>query len=136
MDTNDGLLLKVVSYLNRDGLIMTFAKLLEDRERTSVLANERTYAAWARTGITSMVAGLGVEKFFVVEKNFYVSRTVVVVLLVYSILTFVLGIWRYIHIDARLKSSRVSGAPSLLLLIMSALLCGVSILVLCSLWLK
>lgn len=31
----------------------------------TVLANERTYAAWLRTGIAALAAGLAIEKFMV-----------------------------------------------------------------------
>ena len=114
---------------------MTLEKLLEEKERTSVLANERTYAAWTRTGITAMAAGLGIERFLGGVIPDYIVRAISMSLLLFSILAFILGIWRYIHVGSRLKSNRVSGAPSPILLLMSIMLCFVSLMALIGLWL-
>jgi len=113
---------------------MTIDKLLEDQERTSVLANERTYAAWSRTGITAMAAGLAIERFLggVIPDSLVLSISMS--LLLTSLMAFVLGIWRYIHVAARLKSNRVSGAPSPLLLLMSIVMCFVSLLAIIGIW--
>lgn len=111
-------------------------KKLESMERTSVLANERTYAAWVRTGLTSLAAGLGIEKFLgdgsVMSSE--LIRTISVILLAISGLCFFLAAWRYQHVGVRMVSTHVSGAPITLMIIISLLLILTSVLALVGIW--
>lgn len=108
----------------------------ESSERTSVLANERTYAAWVRTGLNSLAAGLGIEKFLydgtVIPNE--ITRTIAVVLLLTSGTCFFLAAWRYQHVGVRMVSTHVSGAPIFLMNMLSALLVITSILALVGIW--
>ncbi|MEC7838462.1 MAG: DUF202 domain-containing protein [Chlamydiota bacterium] len=108
----------------------------ESSERTSVLANERTYAAWLRTGLTALAAGLGIEKFLgdgsVIPIN--LIRIVSISLLSLSTACFYLAAWRYQHVGVRLVSSHVSGAPVWLLVLISGILCCVTLITLVGLW--
>lgn len=109
----------------------------ESSERTSVLANERTYAAWVRTGLTSLAAGLGIEKFFndgsVIPNE--LTRIIAIVLLLTSSTCFFLAAWRYQHVGIRMVSTHVSGAPIFLMNILSAILTITALLALLGIWL-
>lgn len=109
----------------------------EDSERTSVLANERTYAAWLRTGLTALAAGLGIEKFLgdgsVIPNE--MIRTITLILIATSGFCFYLAAWRYQHVGIRMMSCHVSGAPIFLMVILSAFLVLTSVLALIGLWL-
>lgn len=95
---------------------------VEGRERTSVLANERTYAAWVRTGLTSLAAGAGFERFFGDVIPHPVNRAIAITLIGCSALFFYLAAWRYHHVGTRLITYRISGAPVTLLNILSGML--------------
>lgn len=109
----------------------------EHSERTSVLANERTYAAWLRTGLTALAAGLGVEKFLgdgsVIPDE--LTRTISVTLIGTSAFCFYLAAWRYQHVGVRMVSSHVSGAPISLMVILSIIMVIASVLALVGIWL-
>ncbi|MGA8163688.1 MAG: DUF202 domain-containing protein [Waddliaceae bacterium] len=107
---------------------------LEERERTSVLANERTYNAWMRTGMTALATGLGVERFLSGVIPFFIMRTTSMVLLLFSILCFILGAWRYQHVGTRIPIFRISGAPEYLLVFTSAVLSIAAALALIEVW--
>jgi len=95
---------------------------LEEKERTSVLANERTYAAWIRTGLAALITGLAIERFLEGVIPFVIVRTISISLLLLSIISFDLGDWRYQHVGARIPTFHVSGAPVGLLIGISAYL--------------
>jgi putative membrane protein len=104
----------------------------ESLERTSVLANERTYAAWVRTGLTALASGLGIEEFLgdgsVVPAG--ITRAISLILLASSGLCFFLAAWRYQHVGVRMVSTHVSGAPISLMIFLSTVLITVSLLAL------
>jgi inner membrane protein YidH len=109
----------------------------ESSERTSVLANERTYAAWLRTGLTALAAGLGIEKFLadgsVIPSE--LTRTISVTLIATSGFCFYLAAWRYQHVGMRMVSSHVSGAPISFMVFLSFVLVMTSVLALIGIWL-
>jgi len=109
----------------------------ESSERTSVLANERTYAAWLRTGLTALAASLGIEKFLGDGSVMpdHLIRIVSISLLLLSTSCFYLAAWRYYHVGVRLVSSHVSGAPVWLLVTISGILATVTLLTLVGLFL-
>ncbi|MCB1112873.1 MAG: DUF202 domain-containing protein [Chlamydiales bacterium] len=94
----------------------------ESMERTSVLANERTYAAWIRTGLTSLATGLAVAKFLVGSLPPYHAEFIALILITFGGLCFALAAWRYDHVAQRLVSTHVSGAPRLFLVFLSSML--------------
>lgn len=93
--------------------------LAEDR---TVLANERTYAAWARTGLTALAAWVAVEKLMVDIVPDWSIRAIAVSLLAFATATFVIGFWRYHRTSSRLRSGFISTFPSLLVGALTALL--------------
>jgi len=109
---------------------------MESMERTSVLANERTYAAWLRTGLTAFAAALAMEKFLGGTIPSHFIRFCSMVFLAMSALCFFLAAWRYKHVENRMVSASVSGAPVSLLCVLSGLLMITSILAIFGLWIK
>jgi putative membrane protein len=112
---------------------------LDDRtgyalDRT-VLANERTYAAWIRTGLTTLVAGLAVEKFMVDSMSGWAFQIIAVILIVYSMVAFIIAAWRYNHLGLKLVHLDIKSIPSLVTTGASVLLVLCSILALSGLWL-
>lgn len=109
--------------------------MLESKDHSTVLANERTYAAWVRTGLASLATGLGIEKFLGEVIPDPVIRAISMSLFSFSILAFILGAWRYVHIESLLPSSKVTGAPVPLLLLLTILLVLVTLLAMIGVWL-
>ena len=78
---------------------------VESRTRTH-LANERTYLAWFRTGITLIALGLAAAQFLThdVEADWPVVRMLATVLVLTGIFVVGVGVWRYrddrVRIDA------------------------------------
>jgi len=105
------------------------------KELTSVLANERTYAAWTRTGLTALVTGLGVAKFLhgVLPERFI--PIIAMVLFFCSASFFILAAWRYTHVGVRMKTTKVAGASTIILIILASLLGLVSIAAAVGIWL-
>jgi len=94
----------------------------ESSERTSVLANERTYAAWVRTGLTALATGLAIEKFLGGVVPDWSIRINSCILIAFSGICFFLAAWRYQHVGVRMSSQHVTGAPTGLLIIISVFL--------------
>ena len=68
---------------------------VESRTRTH-LANERTYLAWFRTGITLIALGLAAAQFLTrVAADWPVVRMLATVLVVTGIFVVGVGFWRY-----------------------------------------
>lgn len=104
-------------------------------EHNTVLANERTYSAWLRTGITALATGLGIERFLGGVIPDPVIRAISMSLLLFSIVAFALGAWRYVHVGGMLQTHRVFGAPAPLLMLISLLLAFSSLLAMIGVWL-
>ncbi len=111
-----------------------FDTVLEEQERTSVLANERTYAAWIRTGLTSLAAGVAMERLLLTIIPPFTNRLIGTILIACSGLFFLLAAWRYWYVGSRLRSSRVSGTPIVILCLISFCLIIVSLIALLGVW--
>lgn len=103
-------------------------------ECNAILANERTYAAWVRTGLAAFVTGLGVEKFLggVIPDPFI--RITAIVMFFCSILFFTLSLWRFKHVAGHLASEKVYGAPLPILAVITLMLVIVVMLSLFGIW--
>jgi len=99
------------------------------------LANERTYAAWLRTGLSALAAGLAVEKFVVEVLPGWSVRLIAIVLIAVSAAAFGLAGWRFSHLGVRLEAAEVKSVPSTVTAIMSAVLVASSVVALICLWL-
>lgn len=77
----------------------------------TVLANERTFQAWIRTGLAALVSGLGVAKFLQGTMPQAVLVTVVSILILFSTLAFLLSAWRYSHLHLRIVHLDIDATP-------------------------
>ncbi len=108
----------------------------DHKEVTSILANERTYAAWIRTGLTSLATGLVVAKFLPGTISWHIVQIMTITLLLSSALSFYLAAWRYIHVSRRLETTKIFGAPIMLLAIGSGFLILISALAIYGIWVR
>ena len=69
---------------------------VESRTRTH-LANERTYLAWFRTGITLIALGLAAAQFLTLESSggFPIVHVLATILVLPGIFVVGVGFWRY-----------------------------------------
>jgi len=104
------------------------------KELTSVLANERTFAAWTRTGLTALVTGLAVAKFLhgVLPEKFI--PVIATILFFCSAIFFALAAWRYSHVGSRMKTTKVAGASTIMLIVLATLLGIVSVAAVIGIW--
>lgn len=63
-------------------------------ERT-LLAKERTFSAWSRTGISAMVAGIGIARFLSSVSSPWVARTLGIILVATGAAIYVIGFLSY-----------------------------------------
>jgi putative membrane protein len=105
------------------------------KELTSVLANERTFAAWTRTGLAALVTGLAVAKFLHGTLPDVFIPIISMTLFFCSASFFGLAAWRYSHVGFRMKTTRVAGASTFLLIGLATLLGLVSVGTALGIWL-
>ena len=79
----------------------------------TVLANERTSAAWIRTGLGAMVAGLAIEHLLIEVYPSWIIRGLAVALIIFSAAAFLIGAWRYSHLGIKLGPLDVKTIPTL-----------------------
>ena len=76
----------------------------------SHLANERTFLAWLRTGLALIVVGIGAAQFLNLDRNLIPGlRTVsdfAAVLIVFGMLTVIIGRARYMQSRARIDTAQ------------------------------
>ncbi len=96
----------------------------------TVLANERTFQAWIRTGLAALVSGLGVAKFLQGTMPQAVLLTVVSILILFSTLAFLLSAWRYSHLHLRIMHLDIDATPMWLAMSISAVLAVCSVIAL------
>ncbi len=100
----------------------------------TVLANERTYTAWIRTGLAALAAGLGIAKFMTYLLPLWGIRIIAAVLIVFSALAFLLAAWRYGHLHIKVSHLEVDAMPLAMIRCLSLFLTGCSIIALVFLW--
>jgi len=93
----------------------------------TVLANERTFAAWIRTGLAALVGGLAVERILLDVHPAWLIRGVAVALILFSAGAFLLAAWRYAHLGIKLQALDVRLIPTRLTTFLGV------VMVLCSL---
>ncbi len=99
----------------------------------TVLANERTYQAWLRTGLTALVSGLGVAKFLKDVVPLWILLTISTVLILFAAVAFLQAAWRYSHTHLRMAHLNIEVMPIWVAKVVSVLLAGCSILALAGL---
>jgi len=93
----------------------------------TVLANERTFQAWIRTGLAALVSGLGVAKFLRDVMPLSMLLILVSVLILFSMLAFLLSAWRYSHLHLRIEPLDIDATPLWLVRSISIVLASCSI---------
>jgi len=94
----------------------------------TVLANERTYQSWLRTGLASLMSGLGVAKFMQGVMPLEVLLIIVSILVLFSVVSFLLSSWRYSHLHLRIKHLDIDTTPMWLVKTISLLLASCSLI--------
>ena len=94
----------------------------------TVLANERTYQAWIRTGLSIFVTGLGVAKFLKGEMPLVVLMLIVFLLLVLSALAFLQAAWRYSHLNIKFSALDIKTQPTWVMKLISIIFAMISLL--------
>ena len=102
-------------------------------DRTA-LANERTYLAWTRTGLASLVGGLAVEKYPEGVIPLFGLRFIATSLLLFSSLSFLISAWRYRALHVDLNKLDIKMLPLSVILIISLFFTICAILSLVGLW--
>ena len=90
--------------LSNDELARKRTDFSEDR---TVLANERTFASWLRTGIASAAIGLGFQALFVRMAPWWAPRAIASIFLLLAILIFVFAERRSCAVLERLSAHQV-----------------------------
>lgn len=111
-----------------DGLRTSYAA-----DRT-ILANERTYAAWIRTGLAALVAGVAFEKFLVNVMPGWGIRSIALILIAVSAVAFAVAAWRYTHLGLKRAHPDVKAIPAFLTTVTSVLLVICSLIAFIGLW--
>ena len=101
----------------------------------TILANERTYQAWIRTGLALLLAGLGIFRFMREELPFWLLMPIAMVLVALSASAFVLAAWRYRHLHLRVARLDVDFIPLWVVLGISSILAASAALALLGLFL-
>jgi len=98
--------------LNKEAMQPNNNTLALDR---TILANERTFAAWIRTGFASLATGLGVERFMLNTIPLWSIHSIATLLLLFSAASFILAGWRYHHLRVKLENIDVDMVPMLVI---------------------
>lgn len=80
------------------------------KQRT-VLAHERTFNAWLRTGIASVVAGLGIPRLLRFIGSHSLLRIIGSIFVIIGAIMFVIGLWRYYRGYKEINSQNMSITP-------------------------
>ncbi len=106
--------------------------LAEDR---TVLANERTFASWFRTGFASAGIGLGLQALFLKMQPEWVPRAIATLFLVLAIVLFVAAERRACQVLERLSAHTVEEVKNTRLRTMTAVaVIGIAVLIV-AMWL-
>ncbi len=103
-------------------------------EQRTLLATERTYTAWVRTGLAALVAGIGFERFIPGTIPGWSVRLIAVILIVFSIGCFWLALWRYRHLGLRFPDLLPITIPLRLITVLTLSLILTALLTLIGLW--
>ena len=98
----------------------------------TVLAFERTYAAWVRTGLFALASGIGARKLLEGIVPSWLAGATGVVLVLFSAFCFGAGVWRQLfHVEGRTQDARelpgfvLVGLNGFLVLVALAVLIGI-----------
>ncbi len=94
----------------------------------TILANERTYQAWLRTGMAAFGAGLGIAKFLKGYMPWLIIIIIASLLILLSAGAYLQAAWRYCHLHVHTEHLDVDAMPTWKVKIFSIVLTGCSIL--------
>ncbi|HHL21885.1 MAG TPA: DUF202 domain-containing protein [Aliiroseovarius sp.] len=77
----------------------------------TILANERTFQAWIRTGLSALATGFGVARFLNETMPLWMYLGISSGLVLLSAGAFWLAGWRYGHLHGRLKAPDLDMTP-------------------------
>lgn len=106
--------------------------LAEDR---TLLASERTFASWFRTGFASVGIGLGFQALFLRLEPAWVPRLIATAFLLLGIYMFVAAEWRACAVLDRLEAHEVKTFRNSRLRLMTILASAAVIALVAALWL-
>ena len=94
----------------------------------TVLANERTYQAWLRTGLAAFGAGLGIAKFLKGLMPTWIVMSITALLIIFSAASFLQASWRYCHLHLHTAHLEADAMPTWKVKVFSMILVGCSVL--------
>lgn len=100
----------------------------------TVLANERTYAAWIRTGLAALITGLGIARFMLEAMPLWSVRVISALFILFSAAAFMIAAWRYENLHVGVAHLDVKTIPIVLVKVLSILLAACSCLALIGMW--
>lgn len=103
------------------------------RDRTA-LANERTYAAWVRTGLALLATALGIAKFMDASVPDWAVRSLAGILIMLAAGAFALAAWRYMGLCLKLKSLDIPLVPHHVMMALSGFLVACAALAFFAVW--
>lgn len=106
--------------------------LAEDR---TILANERTFASWFRTGFAAVGIGLGFQALFVRMEPSWVPRLIATLFLLLGVFLFVSAERRACQVIHRLKAHEVPGIKNSRLRLMTIVSTAGVLALIAAMWL-
>ena len=103
------------------------AMLITSTADRTVLAAERTYAAWMRTGLVSLASGLGARHLLEDVAPAWMIVGAETILLIFSAFCFLAGVWREITGAAPPPEPDIPRLPTAVLIVVSVFLALVAI---------
>jgi putative membrane protein len=100
----------------------------------TVLANERTYTAWIRTGLTALAAGMAIVKFMADVIPHWGTLAIAVILIAFSGVAFFVAAWRYTHLGIKLGRVDVKRVPLTVTMGTSLILIACALIALVGIW--
>ncbi len=100
-----------------------------------MLANERTFASWFRTGFASAGIGLGLQALFLRMQPEWVPRAIATVFLLFAIVLFVAAERRACQVLERLSAHTVQEFKNARLRLMTAVAVGGIAVLIAAMWL-
>jgi putative membrane protein len=101
----------------------------------TVLAAERTYAAWVQLGLASLAAGIGAKKLLEGVISEWMIVTTASLFVFFSSFCFAAAVWRQLWPGAPPPQPHVGRLHPAILILVNGLLAMVSIVALLSIWL-
>ena len=93
----------------------------------TILAVERTYDAWIRTGLTALASGVGARALLAGIVPVWLTRSTSAMLVLFAAFCFIAGAWREIATDTRLRRARIRPMPAAVILVVNGFLVSVAL---------